>query len=76
MAPAVERVEVLADRIVRQVALRRGKAKDRKLAIVLFGFPPNAGAAGTAPYLDVFRSLHNTLHSLKAVSCLSELVRS
>ncbi|MEO0944057.1 MAG: magnesium chelatase subunit H [Pseudomonadota bacterium] len=66
MAPAVERVEVLADRVVRQVRLRSGAAKDRKLAIVLFGFPPNAGAAGTAAYLDVFRSLHNTLQALKA----------
>lgn len=66
MAPAPERVQMLADRVARQVNLRRSHAKDRKLAIVVFGFPPNAGAAGTAAYLDVFRSLHNTLHALKA----------
>lgn len=66
MAPCPERIGVLADRVAKQVALRRSKTKDRKLAIVLFGFPPNAGAAGTAAYLDVFRSLHNTLHALKA----------
>jgi magnesium chelatase subunit H len=66
MAPAPERVEMLADRVLRQVRLRRSKVKSRKLGIVLFGFPPNAGAAGTAAYLDVFRSLHNTLHALKA----------
>jgi magnesium chelatase subunit H len=66
MAPCPERIGVLADRVAKQVALRRSAAKDRKLAIVLFGFPPNAGAAGTAAYLDVFRSLHNTLHALKA----------
>ena len=65
MAPAVERIERLADRVLSQVTLRTTPAKDRKLAIVLFGFPPNAGAAGTAAYLDVFRSLHNTLHALK-----------
>ncbi len=64
MAPCPERIEVLADRVSHQIALRRAKARDRKLAIVLFGFPPNAGAAGTAAYLDVFRSLHNTLHEL------------
>ncbi len=66
MSACPERIEVLADRVARQVALRRGKAKNRKLAIVLFGFPPNAGAAGTAAYLDVFRSLHNTLWALKS----------
>ncbi len=66
MAPATERVEVLASRVLKQVKLRRSEPKDRKLAIVIFGFPPNAGAAGTAAYLDVFRSLHNTLHALKA----------
>lgn len=65
MAPAPERVEMLAARVDRLARLRRSKPQDRKLAIVLFGFPPNAGAAGTAAYLDVFASLHNTLQALK-----------
>lgn len=65
MAPAPERVEMLAARVDRLARLRRSKPEDRKLAIVLFGFPPNAGAAGTAAYLDVFASLHNTLQALK-----------
>ncbi|MEC8196035.1 MAG: cobaltochelatase subunit CobN, partial [Pseudomonadota bacterium] len=66
MAPCEERVEVLADRVARLTSLRTSKAADRKLAIVLFGFPPNAGAAGTAAYLDVFASLLNTMRALKA----------
>ncbi len=66
MAPCPERIDTLTARVARQAALRRSRAADRKLAIVLFGFPPNAGAAGTAAYLDVFRSLHATLHALKA----------
>ena len=33
---------------------RRGRAQAR---IVLFNFPPNSGATGTAAYLSVFRSL-------------------
>jgi magnesium chelatase subunit H len=66
MAPCPERIEVLTARVARHAALRRSQAATRRLAIVLFGFPPNAGAAGTAAYLDVFRSLHNTLHALKA----------
>ncbi len=66
MAPALERVEALADRVAKQAHLHRSQNHDRNVAIVLFGFPPNAGAAGTAAYLDVFNSLHNTLHAMAA----------
>ena len=66
MAPCPERIGRLADRVARQVALRRGRVAERRVGIVLFGFPPNAGAAGTAAYLDVFRSLFNTLHAMAA----------
>jgi magnesium chelatase subunit H len=64
MAPCPERIEKLSDRVSRLVAQRRADVAERKVGIVLFGFPPNAGAAGTAAYLDVFASLHNTLHAM------------
>ncbi|MAC81665.1 MAG: magnesium chelatase subunit H [Rhodobacteraceae bacterium] len=66
MSPCPERVEALAARTDRLATLRRSKVADTRVGIVLFGFPPNAGAAGTAAYLDVFRSLHNTLHAMAA----------
>ncbi|MEM1387258.1 MAG: magnesium chelatase subunit H [Pseudomonadota bacterium] len=66
MAPCTERVEVLAARVARLAALRRSEVAERRVGIVLFGFPPNAGAAGTAAYLDVFTSLYNTLHAMAA----------
>ena len=66
MQPCAERIEALADRVARRVALRRSERAERNLAIVLYGFPPNAGAAGTAAYLGVFESLWNTLVSLRA----------
>jgi len=66
MAPCPERVQVLAARVARQAALHRAKVAERRVGIVLFGFPPNAGAAGTAAYLDVFTSLYNTLHAMAA----------
>ncbi|SDE20350.1 magnesium chelatase subunit H [Limimaricola pyoseonensis] len=66
MAPCPERVEMLAARVAKLARLRRSKAAERRLAIVLHGFPPNAGAAGTAAYLDVFASLHHLLGRLKA----------
>jgi len=64
MSPCPERVEVLADRAIKLARLRRSARADRKLGIVLFGFPPNAGAVGTAAYLSVFESLFNTLNTL------------
>ena len=65
MAPCHERVAVLADKVLRLAALRRSEVATRKVAIVLYGFPPNAGAVGTAAYLSVFESLFNTLHAMK-----------
>lgn len=64
--PVKERVERLAERVSKLVTLRRTERSERKVAIVLFGFPPNTGNAGTAAYLDVFTSLFNTLTAMKA----------
>jgi magnesium chelatase subunit H len=66
MASHPERATTLAARVARLVWLRRTARAERKVAIVLFNFPPNAGATGTAAYLSVFNSLHNTLSALKA----------
>jgi magnesium chelatase subunit H len=59
-----ERVGQLAARVARWVALRRTPAAERRVAIVLFNFPPNAGNVGTAAHLAVFESLYNTLAML------------
>ncbi|MEM6412317.1 MAG: cobaltochelatase subunit CobN, partial [Pseudomonadota bacterium] len=66
MQSCPERAEMLARRVKRLIDLRHTPVADRRIAITLFNFPPNGGAAGTAAYLDVFASLHNTLRSLKA----------
>lgn len=59
-----ERAEALAGRVAKLVALRRSKRAARKLAIVLFNFPPNAGATGTAAFMAVYESLYATLQRL------------
>jgi magnesium chelatase subunit H len=64
MMACPERVAALADKTLRLASLRRSRPQDRKVGIVLYGFPPNAGAAGTAAYLGVFESLFNTLHAM------------
>jgi magnesium chelatase subunit H len=66
MSPCIERIRVLVEKTARLAHLRRAENADKKIGIVLFGFPPNAGAAGTAAYLSVFESLHNTLLGMKA----------
>jgi magnesium chelatase subunit H len=60
-----ERVEVLAERVERLVQLRRTPRAERRIAVVLFNFPPNAGNTGTAAYLSVFASLFNTLREMR-----------
>ena len=61
MQSCPERAEALAGKVAKLVALRRSERAARKLAIVLFNFPPNAGATGTAAHLAVWESLHATL---------------
>ncbi|MEO0428497.1 MAG: magnesium chelatase subunit H [Pseudomonadota bacterium] len=60
-----DRVRRLAGRAARLVALRRRERAERKVAIVLFNFPPNAGATGSAAFLAVWESLLNTLKSME-----------
>jgi len=66
MVSCPERAEALAGKIAKFVALRRSARASRKLALVLFNFPPNAGAVGTAAHLAVFESVHATLTRLAA----------
>ena len=66
MQACPERAEALAAKVARMVRLRRTVRAERKVAVVLFNFPPNSGAVGSAAYLSVFASLHNTLTAMKA----------
>jgi magnesium chelatase subunit H len=65
MRSCTERADMLAARVARLVALRRSERAGRKVACVLFNFPPNAGANGTAAFLSVFESLHHTLQAMQ-----------
>ncbi|MFN5192000.1 MAG: magnesium chelatase subunit H [Burkholderiales bacterium] len=65
MHSCIERADRLASRVGKLVDLRRSERANRKVAAVIFNFPPNAGATGTAAFLSVFESLYNTLSALK-----------
>jgi magnesium chelatase subunit H len=60
-----ERAGMLAGRVERLVRLRRSARAERKVAVVLFNFPPNAGNVGSAAFLSVFESLHATLVAMR-----------
>ncbi|MBE9126745.1 cobaltochelatase subunit CobN, partial [Coleofasciculus sp. LEGE 07081] len=60
-----ERLKRLTGRLKRWIALRQTPPADRRIAIILYGFPPGYGATGTAALLNVPRSLLKFLHALK-----------
>jgi magnesium chelatase subunit H len=66
MQACPERAEALAAKTLKLIQLRRAERAKRKLAIVVFNFPPNAGATGTAAFMGVHESLFATLQRLKA----------
>lgn len=65
MHRCIERADMLAARAGKLVDLRRSERATRKVAAVIFNFPPNAGNTGTAAFLSVFESLFNTLSAMK-----------
>jgi magnesium chelatase subunit H len=61
-----ERAATLAKRVEKVIALKKSERFSRKIAIVIFNFPPNAGNVGTAAHLSVFESLFNTLQAMQS----------
>jgi magnesium chelatase subunit H len=61
-----DRVDMLTARVDRLVRNRMAAKAERNVAIVLFNFPPNGGATGTAAYLSAYESLFRTLRAMKA----------
>lgn len=65
MHSCIERADLLAARVGKLVDLRRSQRADRRIAAVIFNFPPNAGNTGTAAFLSVFESLFNTMAAMQ-----------
>jgi magnesium chelatase subunit H len=61
-----ERAMMLAARVKKLITLKRSERQNRRVGIVLFNFPPNAGSIGSAAHLSVFESLWHTLNAMKA----------
>jgi magnesium chelatase subunit H len=76
MHSCIERADALAARVGKLVDLRRSARSERKVAAVVFNFPPNAGNTGTAAFLSVFESLYNTLCAMQREGYTVELPAS
>ncbi len=63
--PLPKEIDRIAERVQRHVTLRKKSPSEKRIAIVLFNFPPNLGNAGTAAYLNVFESLFRLLKEMK-----------
>ena len=64
--PIEERCRKIARRLAKWTRLQTAAAAEKRLALVLFCFPPNKGNIGTAADLDVFASLLGILRRLQA----------
>jgi magnesium chelatase subunit H len=60
-----ERAARLTGRLKYWIQLRQTAAAERRIAVVLYGFPPGYGAVGTAALLNVPQSLVKFLQALK-----------
>ncbi len=76
MRPFPGRADMLADRAAKLIALRKTQVAERKVAVVIFNFPPNGGGTGTAMNLSVWASLHNTLKAMKGAGYTVEVPES
>lgn len=61
-----ERVAKLTERALRWVSLRKKRNEDKKIAVVMYDYPPGEANIGTAGYLDSLASLEIFLHKLAA----------
>lgn len=60
-----DRVERIAGRMLKWLTLKRKRRSERRIAIVIYNYPPGEHNIGNAAYLDVFTSLHRILQRLK-----------
>jgi len=61
-----ERIATLVNRVDKLITLRKTERSERRVALVIFNFPPHAGNTGTAANLSVFQSLFNTMQAMQA----------
>ncbi len=64
--PAPGRGRHLAERVLRRIQLRQTPNEEKKIALVLFNYPPGESTLGEASFLDVFASVEAILKRMQA----------
>ena len=68
-----ERVDRICARIRNWIRLRKIPNRDRRVAIIIYSYPPGDGNTGGASYLDTFVSVKRMLETLKEEGYLVEV---
>lgn len=65
VVPIEDRVEKIAERVKKWVELRRKPNSEKRIAVVIYNYPPGEENLGSAAYLDTFRSIEVILEALE-----------
>jgi cobaltochelatase CobN len=66
VSPIGDRINRLAARVANWVRLRRLANAEKRVAFIIYDYPPGEDNLGSAAYLDVFASLHCVLEAMQA----------
>jgi cobaltochelatase CobN len=64
--PLKENIQLVVDRVNRWLNLRRKKNAEKKIALIVYNYPPGEDKIGNAAYLDVSNSVKNLIEQLSA----------
>lgn len=65
VVPIEDRVDKFAQRVKKWMELRRKDNSDKRIAIVIYNYPPGEENLGRAAYLDTFKSLEVILNEMR-----------
>ncbi|MBC7096008.1 magnesium chelatase subunit H [Thermococcus sp.] len=65
VVPIMDRVEKFASRVNRWLELKRKPNKDKRIAMIIYDYPPGEENLGSAAYLDTFASVERILERLE-----------
>ncbi|CAB3289584.1 protein of unknown function [Methanocaldococcus lauensis] len=65
VVPIMDRVDKFVSRVNRWINLKRKPNKDKRIAIIIYNYPPGEENLGNAAYIDTFASVERILERLK-----------
>ncbi len=67
-----ERFERFRKKSLKLMGLRRKENRDKKIAIIIYNYPPGEGTVGGGAFLDTFKSVENIVSRLKGEGFLAD----